>query len=256
MPHYSPGPSSQGTGPTRHAAQPPPPFPSPPTSSYMTSSLGRAEAPQAVLLPICSCSPCLSAYLGLHYKELLYGALKGSSHSLLFLLLASCFVKADFCIQHRTFCAHALAILLCSCFAFFSFCLCVFAARYLRFRISCASFFKPVCLLFVLFLLTPSLTSRLAPHISYFLSIAICQHLRPGPVPPPLHSRWKLCGRLRRSLSFSLPLSSMLALLLRRAVLWCLGAKVPLKCYKGSMKRERRVCLHARVEEREGGRRR
>lgn len=71
----------------------------PPTSSYMTSSLGRAEAPQAVLLPICSCSSCLSSYLGLHYKEVLYGALKGSSHSLLFLLLASRFVKADTCIQ-------------------------------------------------------------------------------------------------------------------------------------------------------------
>lgn len=48
----------------------------PPTSSYMTSSLGRAEAPQAVLLPICSRSPCLPSYLGLHYKEPLYGALK------------------------------------------------------------------------------------------------------------------------------------------------------------------------------------
>lgn len=98
----------------------------PTTSSYMTSSLGRAEAPQAVLLPICSCSSCLSSYLGLHYKELLYGALKGSSHSLLFLLLAACFVKADSCIQHRTFlCARARYPLMIPCLFSFLF-VCVF----------------------------------------------------------------------------------------------------------------------------------
>lgn len=115
----------------------------PPTSSYMTSSLGRAEAPQAVLLPICSCSSCLSCYLGLHYKEVLYGALKGSSHSLLFLLLASRFVKADSCIQ----CVFYPELFVCMCalssLSFFV-CLCISleaaAARYLRIRIFSASF--------------------------------------------------------------------------------------------------------------------
>lgn len=52
---------------------PPSPSHPPPTSSYMTSCLGCAAAPQAVLLPICSCASCSPSYLGLHYKGLLYG---------------------------------------------------------------------------------------------------------------------------------------------------------------------------------------
>lgn len=126
----------------------PPSLPSspPPTSSNMTSSLGRAEAPQAVLLPICSCLSCLSSYLGLHYKEDLYGALKGSSHSLLFLALASRFVEANSCIQRVFYpelfvCTRVLSSLLPPT-PIFCLLVCFFRRRacYLCIRISSASF--------------------------------------------------------------------------------------------------------------------
>lgn len=76
-------------------------------------------------------------------------------------------------------------------------------------------------------------------HLTLTAPITICQHLCPNLVPLS-HSQRKLYKRLQTFLPHS-------HFCCRQAASCCFvmfRGKVPLKCYKAFMKRERRVCLH------------
>lgn len=201
-----------------------PSFPSP-ISCYMTSSLGHAEVPQAVLLTICSWSP-VSHVILVHITKTLF-----MSHSKVHLIhsYSICFFPS---VSKLTIvCRDSfLSRLLFFCILFPAFCLFI-------------SFTHNLCFLN----LTISFSFLSYSHLTltalffFFFSISIC-HVCVS-VPILFLSSIPRGSYIQRLQSFLLHQHFCCS----QAVSCCFvmfGGKVPLKCCRASSQRERQVCVH------------
>lgn len=202
-----------------------------PISSYMTSSFGRTEVPQAVLLTICYWSS-VSHVISVHVtKTLFISHLKVHlRHSYVFLHSVS---KLTI-VSSTLFLLEFFSTLYSQLHLLF---LCVFYSH-LQHALSKFDHFPELCLVshcHFSFLLSSH------PHSTFFFSISICH----------------VCVSVPVLFLLSIPRGSYIQrlqsfLLLRhfccsQAVSCCFvmfGGKVPLKCCRASLQRERQVCVH------------